>query len=139
MKPASTSAPYYRVQFVGGPSDGLVLEAARSSFQPKDRISLSVRPVFAQFGETNCYEVLGHCTSTYLMTSKLYCQEGGAATVHLRYEFSAFESPLRRAARRHLPRPSRWLSALAGSRAWRKFAKWMLAPVDHPLKITPLR
>jgi hypothetical protein len=128
----------YHVEFIGGPSDGLVIDATRLSFRPKKRLSLSVSPVLVQHARTKCYEYVGQTSSTYLMTSRQYREADGGPAVHLRYEFLAFQYENRTARTTQAVTPRRrWPMTLlfATRHVWKKLANWMLTPIPYPLKI----
>jgi hypothetical protein len=129
----SMNAFLYHVRFVGGPSDGLVIQATSSSFKPKKKLSLSESPIFVRHNHSSCYEFLGHRSSAYQMTSKHYREDGGFPTMHLRYDFLAFEYLGHQVANGHSAiSRRRWLTVLSqsASRHWSKLVKWMLTPVD---------
>jgi hypothetical protein len=130
----------YRVTFVGGPSDGLVVRMMRSSFRPRKMLSLSVSPILVRHENTSVYEYVGESRSIYKMTSRQYREVGGVPTFRLRYDFLNVEHILRPAVG---PRTqglcnNRFMRFRACSRrAWNRLVCWLLSPVDSLLNPSP--
>src|SRR5436190_18744111 len=128
------NASYCTVKFVGGPSDGLVLRVPH--FDGRDKLQLPASPAFVQCGQTDCNELVGYWSTVYLLTSRQWITEEGQPTTCLRYDFLGYElsgaQAERESVRHRTPRrligPRNWFSQAA-----RRFAKWLLEPIDYPL------
>ncbi len=135
----------YHVNFVGGPSDGLVIQTARATFESKLTLTLAVSPATTECDRMGSCDVADRARCTYRMTSRQVREEWGQPTIHLRYEFLKFETPDREAGGRTSDAASQsWLARCRaiGRRAGNKLLAWMLEPIDYPLKLTnplPLR
>jgi hypothetical protein len=130
------NASLYTVHFIGGPSDGLVLSDPH--FNVRNKLQMPSSPAVVRCGRTHCYEFVGYWSSAYLLTSNHCTIEDGHPTTCLRYDFLGYEL-LPTQAERESPRQvaPRWLIGLGNwfSRVPGRFAKWMLEPIDHPLKV----
>lgn len=130
------NASLCKVEFVGGPSDGLVMNDPY--FNIRHKLQLPACPATVRLGHTRCHELVGHWFTVYLLASRHCTIEDGHPTTCLRYDFSGYELQKTRAesdlSRRHT---SRWLSRLCHwfSQLPRRFARWMVEPIDQPLKV----
>lgn len=135
----------YHVNFVGGPSDGLVIQTARATFESKLTLTLAFSPTTTECDCAGSCAVSDGGGSTYRMTSRQVREEGGQPTIHLRYDFLKFETPDREAGDQTSDAASQsWLARgrAISQRAANKLMAWMLEPIDYPLKLTnpvPLR
>lgn len=126
----------YTIQFVGGPSDGLVLSDPH--FDVRDKVQMPARPAYVRAGHTRCHELVGYWSTAYLLTSQHHTIEDGQTTTCLTYGFLGYELLETKTERESLRQCApHWLSGMRDcfSRARRAFAKWMLEPIDHPLKM----
>ena len=94
-------------------------------------------PAAVRCGQTSCYELVGYWSTAYRLTSQRRTLEDGHSTTALRYEFLGYELLETRAEGESLRQNARWL---VGLRNWfsmlpRRFAKWMVDPIDYPLKL----
>jgi hypothetical protein len=124
------------VQFVGGPSDGLVLYDP--DFKVRDKLELPARPAFEILGETRWCELVGHWSTAYMLTARQRTLEDGYPTTHLRYDFRGYELAEAQAARNpYHEGAALWTIALRSrvSEYGRRFVRWILEPVDFPLKV----
>jgi hypothetical protein len=134
------NASYYTVKFVGGPSDGLVLRDPH--FDVRDKLQMPVAPAYVRSDKTHCYELVGYWSTAYLLTSKHRTIEGGQMTTYLSYDFLGYELLRTRteweSQRQCTPH---WLIGMRDwfSQARGAFVKWMLEPIDHPLKVSDER
>ncbi len=135
----------YHVNFVGGPSDGLVIQTTRATFDSKLTLTLAVSPATTECDRMGSCDAADRARCTYRRTSRQVCEEGGQPTIHLRYDFLKFETPDREAGDQTPDVASQgWLARgrAIGRRAGNKLLAWMLEPIDYPLKLTnplPLR
>jgi hypothetical protein len=123
------------IQFVGGPSDGLVLSDPH--FIVRNKVELPAGPAIVRRDPTRCYELIGNWTAAYLFCGSQRNCECGCPTTELRYRFVGYELIGSHSASdigRHAA-PSRaqalghWFGNLPA-----RLAKWLLEPIDHPLK-----
>jgi hypothetical protein len=129
------SASLYAIQFVGGPSDGLVLRDPH--FNLRDKLQMRASPAVVRCGQTRCYELVGYWSAGYLLTSRHHTIEGGHATISLRYDFLGYELLKTKAEREPRRRLAPiWWTGLGNwfSRIPRGFARWMMEPIDGPLE-----
>jgi hypothetical protein len=126
----------YTVQFIGGPSDGLLLREPH--FNVQDKLQMPAGPAVVRCGQIHCYELVGYWSAAYLLTSNLRTIEDCHRTICLRYDFLGYEL-LPTESERESPRQCapRWLIGLGNwfSQVPGRFARWMLEPIDHPLKV----
>jgi hypothetical protein len=124
----------YTVEFVGGPSDGLVLSDPH--FDVRDKLQMPAVPACFRSGQVRCHELAGHWSTAYLLTSKHRAMVDNQMTSYLTYDFLGYELLETKTERESQSAPH-WLIRVRNrlSQARRAFAKWMLAPVDHPLKV----
>jgi hypothetical protein len=126
----------YRIQYVGGPSDGL-LDTVQT-FDRHIRLRMAAVPIVVRRPRTHCYELIGHRCATYEFAGENSLVETGRRTIHCRYEFVGYESshPNISRPKRSWPRSLKslgsWLSRLRG-----QLVNWLLAPVEHPLTVSP--
>ena len=129
-------AVIYRVRFVGGPSDGLAINVRDDSLRDRSTLRLPVRPVSGRADGGHIHNRSRRNCSVYVLSTRCRMDVGGQPTIHLEYRFTGIEIP-DRGARRRLTQPRLHPeTALASSLSrWRqKIGRWMLAPVDYPLK-----
>lgn len=130
------NASLFTVHFVGGPSDGLVLRDPR--FNVRDKLQMPASAAIVRRGQSHCYELKGYWSTAYLLTSRHRTIEDGHPTTCFRYDFLGYElleTQAQRKSSRH--RGPRWLIGLGNwfSQVPRRCAKWMLEPIDYPLKV----
>jgi hypothetical protein len=131
----STKTKTCIVRFIGGPSDGLVL--SDSHFNAQDKVQMPATPAFVRSGQHSCCELAGWSTA-YRLTCRHRSIEAGRATTRLRYNFLGYE--LVKAQVEHEVGRQRERRRLVGLRNWfsrvsLRLARWMLEPLDHPLKV----
>jgi hypothetical protein len=126
----------YRIRFVDGPSDGVVVVA--TSFPFGDKLWMPTSPVEVEPGTNCCYMPPTRCRAAYKVSCKRHTLENGCPSVLYEFKFAGFEPWITPIAPKSLPHSmSRWLSrfAILISR-WRVgLARWLVAPVNHPLKL----
>jgi hypothetical protein len=126
----------HRIRFIGGPSDGVVVVA--TSFPFGDKLWMPASPVAIEPDTNCCYMPPGRCSAAYNVSCKRHTVENGCPSVLYEFKFAGFEPCKAPSAPKSRSNSmSRWLSPLATliSR-WRVgLAKWMVAPVNHPLKL----
>jgi hypothetical protein len=127
-----------RIEFVGGPSDGLVLSDPH--FTARHKLQMPAAPAFVPHGRRLCCRPSSYWSTAYRLTSRERAIESGRPTTCLRYDFTGYELFETQAKRErgHKRRPRR----MAAVRTWfsnlrRKFVDFMLEPIDHPLKVQP--
>jgi hypothetical protein len=130
------NASLYTVRFVGGPSDGLVLSDPH--FNVQDELQMPASPAVVRCGQTRCYELVGHWSTAYRLTSSHCTIEDCHPTTCLRYDFIGYEL-LKTQSARELSRyvAPGWLTNLGTwfSQVPGRFARWMVEPIDYPLKV----
>lgn len=126
----------HRLRFVGGPSDGLAIVVRDGSFRERATLRLPSRPLVGRADGCYFHQRLRGYGSVYVLSTRCRMGVGGQATVHLEYHFTGFEIPDRGAIRRRTQPRLRPMTVLTSSLSrWRqKVGRWMLAPVDYPLK-----
>lgn len=124
----------YTVEFVGGPSDGLVLSDPH--FDVRDKLQMPAVPACLRSGNARGHELVGYWSTAYLLTSKHRTIVDGQLTTYLTYDFLGYELLETKTERESQSAPH-WLNRMRNclSQARRAFAQWMLAPIDHPLKV----
>lgn len=125
----------YQMHFVGGPTDGLALDERRSRAQRQVRFP--VCPALERRGKSPCYELVGQWSANYRLVMRQSLPAEPGTGIYARYEFEGYELTPLTPKRRSLVR--KWLGDLARwfRQASSRIAKWMLAPIDHPLS-TPI-
>jgi hypothetical protein len=121
----------YRVRFVGGPADGVIV--VTTSFSLRDKLWM---PAGSAAGTNYRDMAASRCSAAYRLSRQQHTVKDGFPTVLYEFEFAGFESNARPSVSKSRPRSrSRWLSRLstAISRCWVGLAAWMMAPIDHPL------
>ena len=125
-----------QVEFVGGPSDGLVLSDPH--FRPRGKLQMPAMPAIAPRGHNEWWE-LGHWFTTYQLASRRFSLDEGHPATCLRYDFLGYE-PVRtqigRASRTRRAQP--WLTGMGSWLAHirHRISKWMLEPLDYPLRVS---
>jgi len=125
-----------QVEFVGGPSDGLVLNGPH--FKAQDKLQIPAIPALVRRGQTDSRELVGHWSAAYLLASAHRIVEDRHSTICLRYDFLGYEplqtqserEPLSQQAPRWLVGLSNWFAQIPS-----RFASWMLKPIDYPLRV----
>jgi hypothetical protein len=129
------NASLYKVRLVGGPVDGLVLSDL--PFNVRNKLQMPSSPAAVRCRQTDCYE-LAEYWSTYVLTSTHRTTQDGHLIAYLRYDFLGYEL-LETQAERDSPRQCalRWFIGLGTwlAQVPRGLAKWMLEPIDYPLKV----
>ncbi len=105
----------YHVRFVGGPCDGLTVDADSAGFEAEEILSMPARPILRR-ARRGCYELMGHCRAAYRMTHQRRAKAGRSPAVDVRYDFSGFEF-LRDCTVTHPPGADR---GLALATRWRR-------------------
>jgi hypothetical protein len=126
----------HRIRFIGGPSDGVVVVA--TSFPFGDKLWMPASPIEIETGTNSCYLPTAHCSAAYNVSCKRHVLENGCPSVLYEFKFAGFEPYSKLATSKSRPHSMpRWVSRLAMLIShWRVgLAKWMVAPVDHPLKL----
>jgi hypothetical protein len=126
------------VQFVGGPCDGLVLTDLH--FEQRDTVRMPGRPANGECSQSDA-EFVGSGTTAYELTIEHRTIDAGQPTKCLRYDFRGYEGGARSIEGAACRRPgSQRLLGLRNrcSRLSRRFADWMLEPIDYPLKMPML-
>ena len=130
------SQPLCQVEFLGGPSDGAVVTLDDHSC-PRT-ICLPARPISISPEGEPCCLTLDDARSVYRLNRKAHTASNGGATLHYEYVFAGFKTS-RDQARNTDPTRAMIgpLAPLAAAlrRCRNKAVRWMLAPVDHPLKL----
>jgi hypothetical protein len=124
----------YTVEFFGGPSDGLVLTDPH--FNVRNKLLLPAVPACLRSGQNHCHELAGHWSTAYLLTSRHRALVDDHMTIYLTYDFLGYELLETKTGRESQTAPH-WLSRLRHRllQARHALARWMLAPIDHPLKM----
>jgi hypothetical protein len=113
---------FYRLEFVRGPHDGLVVE---ENTMVGPRLRLPVQPSAA-----NCPPP-AEAAPLYELSGKGLRWEEGTPQAVLRYEFRG--EMTRADAAGHLSMGSRVARWLADRR--HRLGRWMMAPIDYPMKM----
>lgn len=135
------NASLFQVELVGGPEDGHFTEVGTF---PGRMVFLPSRPMaMSQDEPAGNASPAGHVALYELAHGQYSCDVSGFPIITLRYEFAELGSPGGRtkasAIRRRTERravssnTSRWLRRLS-----QRLAAWMLAPIDYPMKISPV-
>lgn len=128
--------PLCQVKFLGGPYDGAVVTLddhtyPRTIFMPARPISISPK------GEPCCV-TLDDSRSVYRLNRKARAASDGGTTLRYECVFTGFKTP--RDQTRNTDPPRAMIGPLAAlavvlRRCRDKAVRWMLAPVDQPLKL----
>jgi hypothetical protein len=130
------SAPSFKCELVGGPSDGLVV--VDPPYVTRDKVQLPIGPAMVPRGHTRCYELVGQWTATYRLTAEHHAIAPGELARRQRYDFAGYElvsahahqAPLRLAAPRWLAGLASWIRQVPSN-----FVKWLTEPIDYPLNV----
>jgi hypothetical protein len=132
----NTKKSPYIVQLVGGPSDGLVL--SDPDFTAQGKLWMGGTPALVRRGGQSCRELVGYWSPVYRLTSRERGVAGDQPTTRLRYDFLGYElldtKSAREPVRHRTPRPHAGLR-IRLSQLGRRFASWLLEPIDHPLRV----
>jgi hypothetical protein len=130
----------YQVRFVGGPADGLTLEQDADSFVERPLMTMPANPIAIRSADDDGREVVDRYCSTYLLVRRSLKNLDGREAVECQYNFAGFElvrlePPTIHDRSRRRP----WMSRIRGlySRTRQGLIRWMLAPVERPLRIEP--
>jgi hypothetical protein len=118
-----TDTQRYQLQFVGGPSDGLLTQVDGPSSPVAEKLNLPPSPIVVRRPGTHCFELKGHYSSVYWLTRKRHIEEDGLPTVHVEYRFLGFEMLDHPAS--HSPAARR--SHAAGQRPWIRATRNLVA------------
>ncbi len=119
------------VKFTGGPSDGLIVRDSHAVAHEKLR--LPVTPVFVRWH--SCRELVGYWSAVYLLTSRERVIDAGQPKASLHYTFLGYELVESQAERDSARQSYRFPSVRNWARNLRrKFVRWLLEPIDYPLK-----
>ena len=125
--------PLYQVEFLGGPSDGAVVTLGDLSCQRT--ICLPMRPIsISPEGEPD-HLTLDDARSVYRLSRKALTTSNGGTTLHYEYVFAGFKTSRDQARKTDPPRAMIGPLAVFLRRYRNRAVRWMLAPVDHPLKL----